>query len=168
MITNKISKFENKNRYQILWSSPLFDHQSDLTLNLCTCSASGPIMISSSTWTSAYNDDHDATMIIKMLMIMATMMVMLITIMAMIRTLISVHGPKKVSMSLKVTLRENLSVQRQLPSLISIPVEHNYVPVRGPGVQCRVILPCLQQVPVKCGSLVPDLISCQLIVRSWY
>ena len=40
-------------------SSPLFDHQSDLTLNLCTCSASGPIIISSSTWTSAHNDDND-------------------------------------------------------------------------------------------------------------
>ena len=40
--------------------SPSFDHRSDLTLNLCTCSASGPIRISSSTWTSAHNDDHDA------------------------------------------------------------------------------------------------------------
>jgi len=26
--------------------------------------------------------------------------------------------------------------------------------VRGAGVQCPVILPCLQQVPLKCGSLV--------------
>ena len=46
------------------------------------------------------------TMIIKRLMIMATTMVMLITIMVMNRTLISVHGPKNVSMSAKVTLRE--------------------------------------------------------------
>ena len=46
------------------------------------------------------------TMIIKRLMILATMMVMLITIMVMNRTLISVQGPKNVSMSAKVTLRE--------------------------------------------------------------
>ena len=108
-------------------------------------------MISSSTWTSAHNDDHDAKDD---------------------HNDVDDNGnndgdvdhnhghdqdldlsprPKK-GFHIGQGHAEGKFVSAKAIAIIDLNNCLAQLPVRGAGVQCRVILPCLQQVPVKCGS----------------